>query len=266
MNIRAVFSDVDGTFLTSRQTVLPGTIEAVKKLEERNIPFTIATGRAPFGVYPILDDAGIRCHVISCSGAVIMSPDRKVIYEDPIDRGTAIELESFLRHSSYNGAWGIYTPSDWVTQTPEHPAIVHETILARATCRQGDISSIASAEGISKILCIASPEETDRLQDAVSSRFPQLYAVKSAPTYLEIMNAGVNKASAIKILCDLLHVDIADTIAFGDNFNDIEMLQTVGTGVVMGNAPAEVRAIGDMVTDANNHDGIYNALVKLGIM
>ncbi len=50
MNIRAVFSDVDGTFLTSRQTVLPGTIEAVKKLEERNIPFTIATGRAPFGV------------------------------------------------------------------------------------------------------------------------------------------------------------------------------------------------------------------------
>jgi hydroxymethylpyrimidine pyrophosphatase-like HAD family hydrolase len=61
----------------------------------------------------------------------------------------------------------------------------------------------------------------------------------------------------------MLEIDADDIIAFGDNENDIEMLQFAGTGVAMGNSPDHVKMEANMVTDSNDNDGIYNVLEKV---
>jgi hypothetical protein len=82
----------------------------------------------------------------------------------------------------------------------------------------------------------------------------------------EVTMTGVNKASGMRILGDYLHCPREDMIAFGDGPNDIDMLEYAGTGIAMGNAGENVKAVADMVTDRIDEDGIYNALKKMGII
>ena len=67
-------------------------------------------------------------------------------------------------------------------------------------------------------------------------------------------------------LLDFLQVDKADTIAFGDGYNDLEMLGFVDTGVAMGNAVEELKAVADYVTDAVDRDGIFKAMKFLELI
>ena len=78
--------------------------------------------------------------------------------------------------------------------------------------------------------------------------------------YFEMTAKGVNKGSAIKIVCEKLQIDVADTIAVGDSMNDLDMLKAAGTAIAMANAPSEVKAVADYVTDLAEDDGIANAL------
>lgn len=76
------------------------------------------------------------------------------------------------------------------------------------------------------------------------------------------MASGITKGKAVTELATSYGVELGDTIAFGDNFNDLDMLQTVGKGYVMGNAPTDLKSlIGDVTTD-NNHDGIAEVLER----
>ena len=82
----------------------------------------------------------------------------------------------------------------------------------------------------------------------------------------EISDPAVNKGNAIRALCHHLGMTTDDCIAFGDSMNDSEMLQTVGIGVAMGNAPDMVKALADMVCDRCECDGIAKALKELNLI
>ena len=77
---------------------------------------------------------------------------------------------------------------------------------------------------------------------------------------------GVSKAVGIEKLVERLGRDMADTIAFGDGRNDIEMLETVAMGVAMGNAVPEAKAVADFETDRIENDGIVKALKEFRLI
>ena len=88
-------------------------------------------------------------------------------------------------------------------------------------------------------------------------------AVKSSDILLEIMAKGISKADALGRFCDHLGVSPQDTVAFGDNYNDVEMLEAAGRGYVMGNAPEEILQRFPLHTADNDHDGIAEVLDSL---
>ena len=90
-------------------------------------------------------------------------------------------------------------------------------------------------------------------------------SVKSSEILLEVMAGGVNKAKAVRWLCGFWGVDIREAIAFGDYYNDLEMLEAAGYGTAMGNAPEDIRKKVGRITKDNDHDGIYYALEELGL-
>src|SRR5699024_11482355 len=73
------------------------------------------------------------------------------------------------------------------------------------------------------------------------------YSVGYNNAWLDVAGAGVTKASGLEALRQILHVDEADTVAIGDGFNDVEMLQWAQRGVAMGQAPREVKQIADEI-------------------
>ena len=77
---------------------------------------------------------------------------------------------------------------------------------------------------------------------------------------------NLSKASAVAVLLDALGLNLEDTFAFGDSFNDIEILHYCQTGIAMGNAVDELKAVADYVTTAVTDDGIFNAFKHFGLI
>ena len=81
--------------------------------------------------------------------------------------------------------------------------------------------------------------------------------MRSSPNLVEIMQAGVSKESGIRTMLEYYGLTAKDALAFGDNYNDLEMLQFAGTSVAMGNAPDDVKKAASRVTESNEEDGIW---------
>ncbi len=83
---------------------------------------------------------------------------------------------------------------------------------------------------------------------------------------MEAVPKGYSKATAIAAMCERLGTDRSETFAFGDSANDLEMLDFVGTGIVMGNGSEVAKEHGDYITDDIHKDGIYHACRHFGLI
>lgn len=100
------------------------------------------------------------------------------------------------------------------------------------------------------------------LENTLKAQYPHLSIAQSAPYFIEIMAPGIEKGKSAKTLADYLDISLADSIAFGDNYNDLNLLEIVGKGFVMANAPKDLQERIGNVTQDNYNDGIYYALVE----
>ena len=99
---------------------------------------------------------------------------------------------------------------------------------------------------------------------SLESKFPSLVFVKSAPHLLEVVLKGVNKGNAVKIVLDSFEMDKSNAWAFGDNYNDESMFNSVSHPILMGNAPKDLKeSLSIPITLDNDHDGIAAVLNKI---
>ena len=232
-NIKAVFTDVDGTLLNSVHRVTPGTRDWIHRILQRGIHFVIVSARSPSGIYPIMRRNDLHCALISYSGAMIMDEDRNILYSRQIDRQTALRIEEFIREKGYDLSLCIYSGDDWLAPDKTDPRVINEERIVEAQSREGTVADLAPGEGVNKFLCICAPGTILEVEREMKEAFPDVAVVKSSD------------------------------IAFGDNYNDVEMLQTAGRGYVMGNAPEEIQQMFAFTTADNDHDGIAEVLEQL---
>ena len=121
---------------------------------------------------------------------------------------------------------------------------------------------LAAGEVPHKILLMAEPELCERAEAELSARFPMFHVVRSAAFLLEIMDASVSKASGIAVMLKHFGLTAEEALSFGDNYNDIEMLELTGRSVAMGNAPDVIKKLATDITAANAEDGLAKFLVK----
>lgn len=90
--------------------------------------------------------------------------------------------------------------------------------------------------------------------------------VQGSPDNIEVTAAGVDKGSALLALADLLGIPHENTLAVGDSENDRAMLEKAGIAAVMANGMPQIKALGDLVSEADcDHDGVAELFRKLGI-
>ena len=92
-----------------------------------------------------------------------------------------------------------------------------------------------------------------------------LAIVRSAPNNIELSDPAATKGGSLTWLCGHLGINIADSVAFGDNINDISMIEAAGCGVAMKNAEPEDIAAANLVADYNDRNGVAKVIMeKLG--
>lgn len=132
-----------------------------------------------------------------------------------------------------------HTMDTWITNDKQNPRVKHEENAVQAQSTQGTIDMFAEDAPIGKMMCMCNPNCILNIEQKLKKAFPELSIAKSSTYLLEIMPSGVTKSTAVKTLCKLWNIPLEDTIAFGDNYNDLEMLETVAQPFLMENAPGQ---------------------------
>lgn len=266
INYKIIFSDVDGTLLNSKHEMLPSTRAAIESLHQQTIPFVIISARSPSGIYPIQETYGFKCPIISYSGALILDENRKVLLSNGFTKECAKEVIEFVETNHFDCSWNIYSMDTWIVKDKSDPRIIREEAIVHAKSTEGTVDTLPKHAEIGKILCMCNPIHILDIEQKLKEAFPSLSIVKSSDILLEIMQGGVTKSSAVKSLCSLWNIPLENTVAFGDHYNDVEMLEIVGMPFLMGNAPKELKTKFPNVTESNDEDGIYHGLEQIGLV
>lgn len=267
MKCKIVFSDIDGTFLTSAHQISAKNALAVQNLLKNNIMFSFVSARMPKAIYGITKSLGIDIPIVCYSGALILTPEKNVVYDKRISLIDTINVLIKIKEFFPKAVVNYYAAENWYVEDKEKIRIKQEEKIVNATAYVAKFNQLIN-EGIlpNKILCMADAKNCTEMENMLKKIYPQLNIVRSADGLLEIMDKSVSKSQAIKILLNYYKFNRTETIAFGDNYNDMDMLNYVALGVAMQNAPQEIRSMAKLVTKSNDDDGIYAALKNLHLI
>ncbi|HFR3418597.1 TPA: Cof-type HAD-IIB family hydrolase, partial [Streptococcus suis] len=107
---------------------------------------------------------------------------------------------------------------------------------------------------------------TERETQSLEMLFPNLSFTRSSPYATDIISKGNSKLSGIVKVADRYGFELDEVMVFGDSNNDFEMLNEIQHSVAMGNGTKKVKQAASFVTDTNNRDGIYKALIHFGVI
>ena len=267
MNYRAIFTDIDGTLLNSSLEVSGDTAKMLREETERGTLLVLVSARSPSGIRPISERYRFRCAVIAYSGGLALDENGKVLFQQAMSGRCANRVLDCLDALNCTEPGmltvNLFSGDDWRVRdrSDERVRSEEETVWTKA--RECADLHARDEERIHKILCMCRPDRMDLAERTLRRNFPELSIARSWSSLIEIMDGGVNKAGALERLCRLRGIDMAQTVAFGDQMNELEMLRAAGCGVAMGNALEEVKKAADLVTLDHDRDGIARALRKL---
>lgn len=263
MPYKLICSDIDGTLLNKNRELSDKTIGAIKDLSPT--PFILISSRMPQAMEHLQMELDIRHLPLICyNGGLVIDGDR-VIESTEIDTGIARSLAGFCQntgiHSSlYHGReWYVPSMDYWAKRESNNTKVIPQIQDIDTTIGKWELEG----KGAHKIMCMGEAQEIDALARYIEENFnDKIIGYRSKPTYLEISPRDISKKTAIETL--LVHnypeLGMQDVTAFGDNYNDIDMLQAVGRGVAVSNAIPEVLAVADLITSTNKENGVAEVL------
>jgi hypothetical protein len=273
--VRLVAIDMDGTLLpTFSQSISPRNAKALRDAQQAGITVAIATGRRTAYTAPLLAGLGLRADMplITSNGAVT-----RTLGGDPIDR-------SHLESRVARGLCSLLRPFGTLVFTFDHIGRgelvledfdqAHERINLWVEANRNAIEVVKPLEN-------ALPDGNDPIQGMVTGTVEKMRhaekALKASEmsafceavrteypardlSILDLLPPGVSKGWALERLAARLGVDRKETMAIGDNWNDVDMLEWAGQGVMMANAAQDLRTLaktrGWKQTPPNDEDGV----------
>ena len=261
---KIIFSDIDGTLLNNENQVPKETIKELRRLDSQGVPFVLVSARMPEGMRPIRKELGIHAPMVCYSGGLVLGADDEELYSCIMNLDLACEIKDLVAKEFPEVVCGTYGGEHWVVDNIRDPWVIQEQEITRLVPETGKLKEIfGKADGIHKFLFMGDEEAVIRTENRLKELYPQLSIARSKPVYLEVMNGNVCKSAGVKIVCEKYDIPVEQSLAFGDGQNDLDMLNTVGAGFAMANAPKEVRDAAPAVTPVDNaHQGILAVLRK----
>jgi Cof subfamily protein (haloacid dehalogenase superfamily) len=273
--IRFLVSDVDGTLVTPDKTVTPAARDAVRALRDAGVGFAFVSSRPPGGLRSIADALDLhgdpagtdrRPAAAAFNGGLLLDERLQPISFEPLPEADArIALDVFAAMGV--DAW-VFTIDEWLLVDPHGHYVAHERHTVGFDARvvpSFDALGEDVMRGIGKI--VGSSPDPDLLQRAADDLAPRLStdarAALSQTYYLDVTHAKANKGSALRAIAAHAGLTLDDMAAIGDMANDLAMLEIAGFSIAMGNAPDDVKAAADAVTDSNRDDGFAKAVTQL---
>ncbi len=264
---KILFTDIDGTLLNDAREIPKENKEAIDRAVSAGHYVVIATGRPLESAKTVVENLGLMmpgCYMIAYNGAIVYDCGKdKILKKESLSYEYVSYLmqraeEKGLYFHTYNGV-KIVTKQD----SEELAAYRNHTKL---DCQIVDDIVEALEEEPQKVMLIhlTDKEKLEEFQrENMEWQKGKCISFFSMDSYLEYAPENATKGLGMEFLCDYLGIPMDNTIAAGDERNDIPMLETAHIGVAMKNAKDEVKACADYITQrTNNEAGIAEVIEK----
>ncbi len=256
---KIVACDLDETLLNSQRRVCECDRAAVAALRERGVKFVPATGRGCNSVQGTLAELGLRElkdeYVISYNGGALSeNAGSRLMYFSGITFEQADAL--FKKGLGYDVCLHVYTlDTVYVYNYWDHERAYLDGRMEVTEFFERNIDFLRKQEIVKVIYVNTNQNYLRAIADELSPLCGELEVSYSSGRYLEFNRKGVCKGAGLRALAENLGVDMADTIAIGDNFNDLSMIEAAGLGAGVANTAVDVKPYCDYVCRADNDSG-----------
>jgi Cof subfamily protein (haloacid dehalogenase superfamily) len=260
---KAVFIDMDGTMLRKDHTVSNVTRQAIQQLIQQGILIVPISARPLHGMLPITKEVFPNDNpIVSLNGSYIFQ-HRAVTFQCHVNLEQTAAVHNEVEKKPVTAMY--YSQMEWFAQALTDAVKKEQKITAVPITIQpfNDTLSLWGRQqtGPNKIMIAGDPQLILSLEkELLAAHYGQLNIYKSQPKYLEVMSLAASKQKAIQFLIAQYGFHQNEIIAIGDNYNDKGMIEFAGKGIAMENAPDEIKAVANYVTDTNDNDGVAKAL------
>ena len=266
--IKLILSDIDGTILDNNHQVDAHLRDTITELKKESIPFVLASARSPHGMFPIAQELNLGANPIACYNGALIVEGNKEHYQTLIEHGLSKadvkKIVALIKKQFPHISINFYSGGDWIVEEIDQWVQIEANITKESPdIRNFDtlLTDDSIPIPIHKLLLIANAQAIQEFFTYLKRvNFEDASFYLSKDNYLEVTSQSVSKENALLEIAKYYDISLSQTMAIGDNYNDIPMLKLAGLGVAMANAPQAVKNEADIETVSNNDNGVSKVI------
>jgi hypothetical protein len=266
--IRLIALDIDGTLVGEDLVIGARTLAAVAEATRLGTTVSLVTGRMATSAVPFAEALGLSGPVVAQQGALVraMPPHGsrrpgRLLFHRPLTPHVTIDIvrwcleRDLIPHFNY---------LEWMIVGATEERLEEYRLFVGDRLRIVPDVVARAAKPVTKVVAIGSGNHSIDVLDEGRAHFAGRAEVTlSHPRFLEFLAPGVSKGLGVRWLARRLNVPLAQCLAVGDQYNDLEMISEVGYGVAMPSAPAAVRAAARFVAPPVAEEGAAQMIERL---
>ncbi len=270
LDYRLIVSDFDGTLASSDGTVTEENKKAIEKYIDNGGIFAISSGRLPAAILPHAKNLGLKGLICCGQGTSILDIETNdVLFEARLSYNTTLtackKMEEMGLHILAFDLFEFYSNKqndlmDFYERVSGTKAV---KILNKPLSRLIEEKQLCAY----KLIALVDEKDNARiLAELTNAGIPDCAVTKSMDFIVEIVNKDYSKGTAISFLADHYKIPIEKTVGMGDNFNDVQMIETAGIGVAVANAEQMLKdKAGYICEKSNNESAVAEVIYKFAI-
>lgn len=252
-DIKIIFFDIDGTLIAmDKETISEKTLEALQRLQKNGIKLCLATGRGPT-IVPHFD--GVEFDAFLTYNGSYCYDKEETLYSNAIPTD---DIERIIENATKMGKPLSLATKDRVASNGVDQNLIDYAAFGNTTIEVAEDFDEVKKQEVYQVLMGLQKEEYETALKGVSSAKITAWWDRA----VDIIPANGGKGLGIEKILKFYGILKSQAMAFGDGNNDIDMLKTVGTGIAMGNASDELKAVADEICGDVKEDGIYHYCIE----
>lgn len=259
--ISLVVCDCDGTILDEQKRIDPELRETVQALQERGISFTLASGRNYFLMRPIVEELSVTLPYITDNGGNLYQGDHRLINNIlPAEELSFIASWLFLHRLPFL----LYTDMTVYTyaMTSSLERFIQRLEGLMKNCAYQEDQTFDQKTCYKITVDSTGIIEMDQYAEEFHKEFPDVNIHPSEGKLYTITSLSATKGNALMQLAESLKIPLEEIMVFGDNHNDISMLEEAGWGVAVANAEKDVQEAADDICGSSEEAGVSQYLIQ----
>ncbi|MCP1122542.1 Cof-type HAD-IIB family hydrolase [Bacillus sp. 3103sda1] len=264
MIYRLLALNIDGTLLLPNGKLQKGTREAIEFVKRKGVYVTLFTNRNFQSAHKIAKSLKLNSILVTHGGAFISSSLDKPLIQKRLSEEVTFNIVQVLEHFECNIR--ISHERFSIGNRQQHtPNLIARTVLSTSDPLFYPVQFVDSLGDALRDQPVAAPKidvtfatqsEKQRALTTLQKAFENVHFVECGKEQLEILPPHVSKLRGLQLLGEHLDIELKEMVAIGDSLEDLDVIESVGLGVAMGNAPIALKKAADWITRSNNENGV----------